>query len=182
MNIDPSLKNEHKWYVLQTYAGHEKKVKNQIEQRAKANGLEAEIDEVMIPTQEKIHVSEGKKKKKEEKYLPGYILVKLRLTDDVWRVVRNAEGVKGFVGTDKKPIPLPQSEVDKIISYNKVKQPTYSTSFTVDQSIKVKEGPFKDFVGVISDINVNKSELTVMLSIFGRETPVFLDFSQVDAL
>ncbi|MFW5702425.1 MAG: transcription termination/antitermination protein NusG [Candidatus Dojkabacteria bacterium] len=182
MQIDPKLAEKHRWYIINSYSGHEKKVANQIEQRAKANGLEDDIKEVLIPTQEKIQVSEGKKKKKKEKIFPGYILVHMKLNEDSWRVVRNAEGVTGFVGTEKKPTPLSDQEVKGIMAFTKVDQPTYTASFSVGDAVKVVDGPFKDFVGSIDEINEDKGQLKVLLSIFGRETPVVLDFLQVNKL
>jgi transcriptional antiterminator NusG len=182
MKTDKKLAENYNWYIIQSFGGHEKKVANQIEQRAKANNLTEEIEEVLIPTQEKIQVSEGKKNKKEEKIFPGYVLVKMKLTDRTYRVIRNAEGVTGFVGTNNKPTPLSKKEVDSILAFSKVEQPTYSASFSVGDAVKVTDGPFKDFVGSISEINEDKGQVKVMLSIFGRETPVVLDFLQVNKL
>lgn len=182
MKPDDQLASEFRWYFLQAYAGQEKRVAAQIEQRAKANGIEEFIEEVVIPTQEKILVTDGKKRKKQEKFLPGYILIKLKLTEDVFRVVRNAEGVKGFVGTDKKPTPLSEQEVKGILAYTQVQQPAYTASFSVGDAVKVTDGAFKDFVGTINNINEDKGQVEVMLSIFGRETPVQLDFLAVSKL
>jgi transcriptional antiterminator NusG len=170
------------WYIVQTYSGHEKKVSTLLKQRAKSNGVEDEIVEVVIPTQEKILVSDGKKRKKEEKIFPGYILVKMKMTEMAYKTVRNTDGVTGFVGTEKKPTPLSAQEVENILAFAKVEQPAYSASFSVGDAVKVLDGPFKDFVGSIDDINEDKGQVKVMLSIFGRETPVVLDFLQVSKL
>lgn len=182
MQIEKNLTDKFHWYIINTYSGHEKKVANQIEQRAKANNLDEEIKEVLVPTQEKIQVSEGKKRKKEEKIFPGYLLVHMKLNDNTWRIVRNAEGVTGFVGTERKPTPLSPAEVKSIMAFTKVTQPSFSASFTVGDAVKVIDGPFKDFVGSISEINEDKGQVKVLLSIFGRETPVVLDFLQVTRL
>ncbi len=182
MKIDQKLQKKHHWYILQTYSGHEKKVANQIQQRAKANNIEKDVKEILIPTQEKILVSEGKKRKKEEKIFPGYILINIKLNEKTWRIVRNAEGVTGFVGTEKKPTPLSKDEVKSIKEFSKVEQPAYTASFSLNDAVKVIDGPFKDFVGSINEINEDKGQVKVMLSIFGRETPVVLDFLQVSKL
>jgi transcriptional antiterminator NusG len=170
------------WYVVNSYSGHEKKVANQIMQRVKANDLESEIYEVVVPTHDKIVVSEGKKKTVEEKFLPGYVLIKMNMNDRTWQIIRNTEGVTGFIGTSKKPTPLNIDEVKRIMAYMNVKQPAYQASFSVGDAVKVVDGPFKDFVGSISEINADKGQVKVLLSVFGRETPVFLDFLQVTRL
>jgi transcriptional antiterminator NusG len=182
MKIDERLKRKAHWFIINTYSGHEKKVANQIEQRAKANNLEDDVEEVLVPTQEKIQVSEGKKRKKEEKIFPGYLLVNMKLNEDTWRIVRNTEGVTGFVGTEKKPTPLSPQEVKSIMAFTKVTQPSFTASFSTNDAVKVIDGPFKDFVGQISEINEDKGQVKVLLSIFGRETPVVLDFLQVSKL
>lgn len=182
MQIDKKLTEKENWYILQTYSGHENKVANQIMQRAKANDIVDEVVEVKVPTQEKILVSEGKKRKKEERLFPGYVLINMKLTEKSWQVVRNTEGVTGFVGTNKQPTPLTAKEVKSILAFTKVEQPAYSASFTLGQAVKVSDGPFKDFVGSISEINEDKGQVKVLLSIFGRETPVVLDFLQVSKL
>ncbi len=182
MQIDPKLGEKENWYILQTYSGYENKVASQIMQRVKANDIADEILEVKVPTQEKIIVSEGKKRKKEERIFPGYVLIHMRLTENSWQVVRNTEGVTGFVGTEKKPTPLSPKEVKSILAFTKIEQPAYSASFSVAQAVKVVDGPFKDFVGSISEINEDKGQVKVLLSIFGRETPVYLDFLQVNKL
>lgn len=171
-----------RWYVLNTYSGHEKKVAQLIEQRVKANELEDKILEVMVPTQEKILVSEGKKKTLEEKIFPGYVLVQMVMNDDTWYLIRNTEGVTGFVGAQRKPTPLTDEEVKGILAFSELQQPSFQASFAVDDPVKVTDGPFKDFVGTISEINEDKGQVKVLLSVFGRETPVVLDFLQVSKL
>jgi transcriptional antiterminator NusG len=176
-------KNKTKWYIINSYSGHEKKVANLIRQRVKANGLEDKVTEVVVPTQEKIVVNQGKKRKIEERIFPGYILINMDIDDDEsWRIVRNTEGVTGFVGTTKKPSPLNPTEVKGIMAFMDVEQPAYRPSFAVGDAVKVLDGPFKDFVGSISEINEDKGQVKVLLSVFGRETPIILDFLQVARL
>ncbi len=171
-----------KWYILNTYSGHEKKVSTLLEEKIQANKLEGKITQIVIPIQNKIVVKEGKKRKIEEKILPGYILVQMELTDQTYRLIKNTEGVMGFVGTEKKPTPLNDKEAESILAYTKVEQPAYSASFSVGEAVKITDGPFKDFVGSISEINEAKGKVKVLLSVFGRETPVILDFLQVSKL
>ncbi len=170
------------WYVVNAYSGHEKRVATQIQQRTKANNLEDMIKEVLVPTQNKIVVSEGKKRTVEEKTFPGYVLVKMIMNDQTWQIIRNTEGVTGFVGTERKPTPLNPDEVKSILAYMKVEQPSYQASFAVGDAVKVTDGPFKDFVGSISEINEDKGQVKVLLSVFGRETPVILDFLKITRL
>ena len=175
-------KTKMNWYILSTYSGYEKKVATLIEQRVKANGLEDLVKKIVVPTQEKIVVNEGKKKTIEEKIFPGYVLVKMKINDDTWKIVRYAEGVTGFVGTERKPTPLSEKEAKGIMAFMDVKQPAYQPSFTIGDAVKVMDGPFKDFVGSISDINEDKGQVKVLLSVFGRETPIELDFLQITRL
>ncbi|KXK07854.1 MAG: hypothetical protein UZ20_WS6002001071 [candidate division WS6 bacterium OLB21] len=151
-------------------------------QRVKANNLEDQISEVVVPTQEKIEVREGKKRTVQEKFLPGYVLVKMEMNENTWQVIRNTEGVTGFVGTGKKPTPLNPEEAKRILAYMDVEQPAFQTSFAVGDAVKVVDGPFTDFVGSISEINTDKGQVKVLLSVFGRETPVILDFLQITRL
>lgn len=171
-----------KWYIINTYSGHEKKVATHLEQKIKANDMEDQIAEVVVPIQDKIIVKEGKKRTVEEKLFPGYVLVNMAMNDKSWRLVRNTEGVTSFVGTEKKPTPLNEEEVKSILAFMDVKQPAYSTAFAVGDAVKVVDGPFKDFVGSINEINEDKGQVKVLLSVFGRETPVMLDFLQVTKL
>lgn len=172
----------HKWFIISTYSGHEKKVANQIQQRTKANDLEEQISEVVVPTQEKIVVSSGKKRTVEERIFPGYVLICMDMNDATWQIVRNTEGVTNFIGTEKKPTPLSEEEAKGIIAYMDVKQPAYQFAFSVGDAVKVVDGPFADFIGSISEINEDKGQVTVLLSVFGRETPISLDFMKVSKL
>ncbi len=171
-----------KWYIIGSYAGQENTVMNNIIQRVKANNLEDLITEVVVPTQEKIVVKSGKKKTIEEKIFPGYVLVQMVMNDQTWHIIRNTQGVTGFVGTEKRPTALSEKEVKGIIAFTQVKQPSFEASFEVGDSVKVLDGPFKEFVGSISEINEDKGQVKVLLSVFGRETPIVLDFLQVSKL
>ncbi len=168
-----------KWYVLNTYAGHEDKVKGLIKQRIDIAGLTEYLGEIVVPTQNRIVINDGKRKNVEEKILPGYILIQLDLNDNTWALVRDTQGVVSFAGTGRLPTPLTEEEVTSILKFMEVEQPVYQTSFILNDVVKVAEGAFKDFTGKISEINDEKGKITVLLSIFGRETPVELDFSQV---
>ncbi len=176
------INKNHKWFIISTYSGHEKKVANQIKQRVKANDLEEQVSEVVVPTQEKIVVSSGKKKTVEERIFPGYVLICMNMNDDTWQIVRNTEGVTSFIGTEKKPTPLNEIEAKSILAYMDVKQPAYQFAFSVGDAVKVVDGPFADFIGTISEINEDRGQVTVLLSVFGRETPVSLDFIKVSKL
>lgn len=171
-----------KWYVLSTRSGYEKKVARLLEQRIKAGGLEDQVIQVVVPTQEKVVAKGGKKKTVEEKIFPGYVLVNMVINDDTWHVVRNTEGVTGFVGPSKIPSPLPEHEVKAIMAYTEVKQASYESAYRVGDAVKVIEGPFQELIGNIQSINEDKGKLTVLLSMFGREVPVDLDFLQVSSL
>jgi transcriptional antiterminator NusG len=176
------INKNHKWFIISTYSGHEKKVANQIKQRVKANDLEEKVSDVVVPTQEKIVVSSGKKKTIEERIFPGYVLICMEMNDDTWQIVRNTEGVTSFIGTEKKPTPLNEHEASSILAYMDVKQPAYQFAFSVGDAVKVVDGPFADFIGTISEINEDRGQVTVLLSVFGRETPVSLDFIKVSKL
>jgi len=170
------------WFVLSSRSGHEKKVADNIRQRIHANGMDDFIPEVLVPTQQKVVAKDGKKKTMEERLFPGYILVRMQLNEDTWHLVRNTEGVTGFVGQTKEPEPIPQSQVDAILAFGEIEQTTYKTSFKMGDAVKVVDGPFKDLIGEVTEINDAKGQLTVLLSMFGREVPTQLDFLQVSSL
>ena len=168
-----------KWYVVHTYSGHENKVAATLKQKIKASGFEDRIFEIMVPTQEKIEVREGKKVTLQEKIFPGYILVKMILGDESWHAVRSTPGVTSFVGTGNKPTPLVDSEVNAIQRFSELEAPTYKASFTLGEAVRIVDGPFAEFLGTVDEINEEKGKVKVLVSIFGRETPVELDFLQV---
>jgi len=171
-----------RWFVIHTYSGHENNVKKTLEQRVETMGLEDTILEVLVPSRDKIQIREGKKEQVEEKIFPGYILVRMLLTDESWLAVRTTQGVTGFIGIDNKPTPLADDEVDSIVRYTEQEMPQYEAKFSVGEAIKIVDGPFADFLGKVDEVNEEKGKVKVLVSIFGRETPVELDFLQVSKL
>jgi len=170
------------WYVVHTYSGHEKKVTTALIQRVETMGLKDMILEILIPTQNKIKIVKSQKQEVAEKIFPGYILVKMILTDNTWLAVRTTQGVTGFVGSGKKPIPLSPHEVESIIKFMDQDAPKYKASFSTDEAVKIIDGPFTDFLGTVDYIDDEKGKVRVLVSIFGRETPVELDFLQVSKI
>ena len=170
------------WYIVHTYSGFEAKVKESLRQRAEAAGMEALIEEVLIPTEEVVEMREGKKTTSKRKFFPGYVLVRMELTDDTWHVVRNTPKVTGFVGTGNKPVPLREEEVDRIINQVSVaaEKPKPKLEFRINETVRIIDGPFSNFTGEVEEVNEDRSTLKVMVTIFGRATPVELDFLQVE--
>lgn len=168
-----------KWYVVHTYSGHEYKVTNALKQRIQTMGLKDKIFEVIIPLQDKFVIRKGTKMKKQEKVFPGYILVKMTMSDNAWLVVRTTPGVTGFVGASKKPQPITKKEVEKIISTVKEGKAEYKAKFSVGEAVKINDGPFSEFLGTVEEVDKQRGKLKVLVSIFGRETPVEVDFLQV---
>ena len=171
-----------KWYVVHTYAGSEDKVKNTLIQRIKSMGLEDKVLEIIVPTAKKIEIRGGKKQEVREKIFPGYLLVKMILTDDSWLAVRTTPGITSFIGVGNKPTPLSQKEVDAILKFMKMEAPKFKTKFSVGEAVKITDGPFAEFLGTIDEIDEEKGKVKVLVSIFGRETPVELDFLQISKL
>lgn len=167
------------WYIIHTYSGHETRVAVNMIQRIKTMKLEEKVFELLIPTQNKIQIKRGKKKAIKEKIFPGYMLVKMTLDDDSWLAVRTTPGVTSFVGIGAKPTPLPPEEVKSIQKFMSQEAPKYKSSFSVGEAVKIIEGPFADFLGTVDTIDEAKGKIHVLVSIFGRETPVELDFLQV---
>ena len=182
IEISDKATDSAKWYVIHTYSGHEKKVALTLKQRIEALGLLDKVFKVMIPTQEKIVVSEGKKRRVEERIYPGYVLVQMDLNDDVWYVVRSTRGVTGFVGTGTNPAPIAEVEVQTLMKVMSMDSPKFETKFSEGDAVKIIEGPFADFLGKIDEVNEEQGKLKVLVSVFGRETPVELDFTQVKSL
>ena len=170
------------WFVVHTYSGHEQRVKKNLEQRIKFMDAEDEISQIVIPTEEEIQVKNGQRYSVTKKILPGYVLVQMRMSDQSWGVVRNTPGVTGFVGSENKPAPLPEAEIGRILKQMTEEAPKVKVGFRKGQSVRVTDGPFIDFVGVVDDISEGKGKVKVLLSLFGRETPVELDFLQVEKL
>jgi transcription termination/antitermination protein NusG len=171
-----------KWYIIHSYSGFERKVKESIESRVQAFGLQDKIGRVMIPTEPVTEIRNGKKYTIERAFLPGYVLVEMDLNDDVWHIIKSTPRVTGFLGTGQHPSPLSQDEVNQIvyrIDTGKDK-PKLKVKFQKNEQVRITEGPFATFTGVIDDVNEDKHEVTVMVTIFGRSTPVKLEFGQVD--
>ncbi|MCA9387348.1 transcription termination/antitermination factor NusG [Candidatus Dojkabacteria bacterium] len=172
-----------KWYIVKAISGKENSTALLLKQRISATGLDDIISEVVVPTQDKIVIKKGKKETKNERIFPGYILVHMNPTEEALHLVRNTDGVQGFIGYNqrtRKPTPLKEHEVKGILEFTKVKQaPTYQSKFNINDTVKVNDGPFKEFIGTVQEVNEAKGQVTVLLSIFGRETPVQLDFLKV---
>lgn len=171
-----------RWYVIHTYSGYENKVKKNLEHRISSMDMENKIFQVIIPTEEVMEIKGGQKIVTEKKIFPGYILVQMELDDDSWYVVRNTPGVTGFVGSHTRPTPLSDEEVEKMLQREAAGKPKPKTEFSEGQTVKVISGPLADFTGTISEVNLDQSKLKVLVSIFGRETPVELSFDQVAKL
>ncbi|BBN97398.1 transcription termination/antitermination protein NusG [Sporolactobacillus terrae] len=176
---------EKNWYVVHTYSGYENKVKTNLEKRVETMGMTDKIFRILVPMEEETEVKNGQKKTAMKKVFPGYVLAEMVMTDDSWYVVRNTPGVTGFVGSTgagSKPIPLLPEEVDAILKQMGLKEKPANVDFEIKEQVKVKEGPFADFVGSIENIDEEKSKLKVHVNMFGRETPLELDFDQVSKL
>ena len=170
------------WYVVHTYSGYENKVKANLERRIESMNMEDKIFRILVPMEDEIEIKNGKKKVSKKKVFPGYVLVEMIMTDDSWYVVRNTPGVTGFVGTGSKPIPLNEEEAKAIIKQMGMEEPKTKMNISLGENVKVTEGPFESFVGVIEEIYPDKGKVKVMVSMFGRETPIELDFTQIEKL
>ena len=170
------------WYIIHTYSGFEKKVAETLRSRAEAAGLQDQFGEVMVPTEDVLEVRQGKKVVTPKLFYPGYVLVEMAMNDDTWHLVRSTPRVTGFVGSGQMPSPLTPEEVDRIVHRVEVaaEHPKPRLKFERGETVKINEGPFKDFAGVVDEVNEDRSTLRVMVTIFGRGTPVELDFYQVD--
>jgi transcriptional antiterminator NusG len=173
---------EKQWFVIHTYAGYENKVKDNLEKRAESMHMEDHIFRVIVPMEDEILMKEGRKKVVQRKVFPGYVLVEMILTDHSWYVVRNTSGVTGFVGAGNKPVPLNEEEINAILEQMGVIEGRVKIQFAVGESVRVKEGPFEDFIGVVDELFPDKGKLKVSVSMFGRETPVELEFYQVEKI
>ncbi|KPH76303.1 MULTISPECIES: transcription termination/antitermination protein NusG [Bacillaceae] len=176
---------EKQWYVVHTYSGYENKVKMNLEKRVETMGMEEKIFRVIVPEEEETEIKNGKKKVVKKKFFPGYVLTEMIMTDDSWYVVRNTPGVTGFVGSSghgSKPTPLLPEEVDTLLKQLGVDETRVEVDFELQENVRVKEGPFTDFTGTIENIDIDKQKIKVHVNMFGRETPVELDFSQVEKL
>ena len=174
--------NDKKWFVIHTYSGHEERVKKNLEQRIKFMDAGSEISKVEIPTEQEIEVRGGRRRTVTRKILPGYVLVEMAMNENSWNVVRNTPGVTGFVGSGNTPTPLQEKEVGEILKQMTAEAPKVKVGFRKGQSVRVTDGPFVEFVGTVDEINMEKGKVKVLLSLFGQETPVELDFLQIDKL
>jgi len=182
-NQPPSAKaTGGKWFVVHTYSGHENKAAEALKQRVVAMHLSERVFDVVVPTRNIVVVRHGKKEQQKEKIFPGYILVRMILDDETWLAVRTTPGVTAFVGMGNKPTPISDKEVEAIMKFMKLEAPTFKTKFTVGEAVKIVDGPFADFLGTIESLDDAKGKVKVLVSIFGRETPVELDFLQVTKL
>lgn len=177
-----------RWFVIHTYSGYENKVKTNLEHRVESMGVADKIHDVVIPTEEEVEIKDGQRRTVQRKVFPGYVLVQMMVTDegippnDSWYVVRNTPGVTGFVGVGNHPSPLEDPEVRRILRRMKMEAPRIRVSYQKGERVKVVDGPFTDFIGIVDTINAEKGKVRVLVSFFGRETPVELDFLQVSRI
>ena len=171
-----------KWYIVHTYAGYEDRVEDALKQRVKFMDAEGKIFQVVVPKEDEIEIRSGQRRTVTKKMFPGYVLVQMRMDDESWNVVRNTPGITGFVGSGNKPTPISEDEVKAILKQMTEGAPQVRVGFRKGESIRVVDGPFTDFVGIVDDINVGKGKVKVLLTLFGRETSVELDFLQVERM
>ncbi|HPV06155.1 MAG TPA: transcription termination/antitermination protein NusG [Aggregatilineales bacterium] len=174
--------DERHWYVIHCYSGYENKVRHAIEQRIETMGMDDKIFDVMVPTEEEVEIKDGKRRVVERRVFPGYVLVQMIMDEDSWYVVRNTPGVTGFVGMGNKPTPLTEQEVAQIMKRMEAEAPVVKVTFKPGQKVRIIDGPFNDITGVVDEIDMERTKVRVMVSFFGRETPVELDFLQVEKI
>ena len=179
---EPQADTGRRWYVIHTYSGYENKVKTNLEHRIQSMDMGDKIFQVLVPTEEEIEIKNGKRHPVERKIFPGYVLVEMVMSDDSWYVVRNTPGVTSFVGSGNKPTELTETEVRAILRQIKLDAPKYKVAFTKGEAVRVTDGPFTDLHGVVDEVNPERNKVKVLVSIFGRETPVELDFLQIEKL
>ena len=168
-----------RWYAVNTYSGHENKVKQNLEHRVVSLGQERNVRQIVIPTEQVSEMKDGQKVQTERRTMPGYVLVNMELNDDTWSLVKNTPGVTGFVGSRDKPVPLSKPEIDRLLHRETAERPRTRAQFQVGEQVKVISGPLSDFSGEIAEINEDAAKLKVLVSIFGRETPVEVGYDQV---
>ncbi|MCY3718555.1 MAG: transcription termination/antitermination protein NusG [Anaerolineaceae bacterium] len=171
---------DRQWFVIHCYSGYENKVRHAIEQRIETMGMRDKIFDVIIPTEEEIEIRDGKHRPVERRVFPGYLLVEMVMDEDSWYVVRNTPGVTGFVGMGNDPTPLREEEVNKIMDRMSQETPTIVVNFSVGEKVRIIDGPFNDFIGTVDNIDIDKTRVRVMVNFFGRDTPVELDFLEVE--
>ena len=181
--LEPAANPDFRWYVVQAYAGMERAAERNIQERVVRAGMGNKFGRILVPTEEVVEVKNGQKKTTERKFFPGYVLVEMVMDDDTWHLVKQTSKVTGFVGGARnRPVPISQAEVEKIVSQMQEgsEKPRHKVEFEVGEVVRVKEGPFTDFNGSIEEVNYEKNKLRVSVTIFGRSTPVELEFSQVE--
>ena len=184
--MSSSTDTERRWYILHAYSGQEERVKKNLEQRVTTMDIGHKIFKVIIPTEDEIEIKDGQRKAVAKKVFPGYLLVEMEMDDESWYVVRNTPGVTGFVSAEDekdkrpKPVPLEQREVDAILKQIESHQPRVRVGYAKGQSVRISDGPFVDFMGIVDEVYAERSKVKVLVSFFGRETPVELDFLQVE--
>jgi transcriptional antiterminator NusG len=171
-----------RWFVIHTYSGYEDKVRTNLEHRVQNMDMAHKVFQVVVPSVNEIEIREGQRRTVPRKIFPGYVLVEMIMDEQSWYVVRNTPGVTGFVGSGHQPTPLEDSEVSSILGQMRAEEPRVKVGFSAGQSVRVTDGPFIDFIGTVDEINVDKGKVRVLVSFFGRETPVELDFLQVERL
>jgi transcriptional antiterminator NusG len=176
----PEPQDDRAWYVIHCYSGYESQVKHNLEQRIETMQMQDQIFQVVVPTEDEIEVRDGKRRTVERRVFPGYILVQMILNDDSWYVVRNTPGVTGFVGMGNEPTPLRPEEVQSIMKRMEAEAPRIKVTFKSGQKVRIIDGPFNEFIGMVDDIDMERAKVRVLVSFFGRETPVELDFLQVE--
>ena len=171
-----------RWYVVHAYSGFEKKVASSLKERIELAGMQQKFGEVLVPTEEVVEMRGGQKRKSERKFFPGYVLVRANLTDEAYHLIKNTPKVTGFLGSDSKPVPIPDYEAERILGQVQegVERPKSSVSFEIGEQVRVSDGPFASFNGVVQDVDEERSRLKVEVSIFGRATPVELEYNQVE--
>ncbi|MCL0034938.1 transcription termination/antitermination protein NusG [Dehalococcoidia bacterium] len=170
------------WYVVHTYSGYEQRTRANLEHRIESMDVKDKISQVVVPTEDEVEIKGGQRRTVARKILPGYMLVQMKMDEESWNVVRNTPGVTGFVAAGNRPVPLEEEEVEKILNRMKTAVPKIKIGFSRGENVRIMEGPFAEFIGTVDEINLEKGKVRLMVSFFGRETPIELDLSQVQAI